>query len=90
MSEAEITTDHDVIRKWTESRGGHPTRVAGTGDGGVLRIDFHPPDDGLKTIEWGEFFTVFEDRKLAFLHLNKTEGGQPSRFNKFVDRDTGA
>lgn len=87
MSEATTTTDHDTIRSWVEERGGKPAKVSDTGgDGGVLRIDFDPPDDGLETIEWEEFFRIFDDRKLAFLHQDKTEGGETSRFNKFVDR----
>ena len=52
MSEAARTTDHDVIRSWVEARGGHPARVRETGDGGFLRIDFDPPDDGLEQIGW--------------------------------------
>jgi len=87
MSEAARTTDHDVIRKWVEARDGHPARVKDTGEGGVLRIDFDPPDEGLQKISWDEFFGIFEDRKLAFLHQDMTEDGQTSRFNKFVDRD---
>lgn len=87
MSEAKVTTNHDVIRKWTESRGGHPARLTDTGDGGILRIDFDPPEDRLEAIDWGKFFKVFEDRKLAFLHQDMTEDGQTSRFNKFVERD---
>lgn len=87
MSEAARTTDHDVIRNWVEARDGHPARVKDTGEGGVLRIDFDPPDEGLQKISWDEFFGIFEDRKLAFLHQDMTEDGQTSRFNKFVDRD---
>ncbi|MGR3455895.1 hypothetical protein [Pseudooceanicola sp.] len=87
MSEAAQTTDHDVIKKWVEARDGHPARVKDTGEGGILRIDFDPPEEDLQEISWDEFFEVFEDRKLAFLHQDMTEDGQTSRFNKFVDRD---
>ena len=89
MSQAETTTDHDVFRKWIESRQGRPTKVAGTesNDGeGILRIDFREPDDKLEPINWDEFFETFEDRKLAFLHQNKTADGKTSRFFKFVHR----
>lgn len=45
-SEAQKTTDHDVIRKWVDQRGGKPATVKATeedGHAGILRIDFDPP-----------------------------------------------
>ena len=86
MSEAAYTTDHQTIRAWVEARGGRPARVRGTGEGGVLRIDFDPPDADLEPLDWDEFFAVFDDRDLAFLHQDLTEEGAVSRFNKLVDR----
>lgn len=89
MSTSHITTDHEEIRRWVESRNGRPAVVKGTEgpDGeGVLRIDFQHPDK-LEDIDWDEFFKVFEDRKLAFLYQDKTADGKPSRFFKFVKRD---
>jgi hypothetical protein len=89
MSSGSTTTDHDTIRKWIESRGGRPTRVKGTADNegeGILRVDFAEPDEKLEQISWEDFFTTFEDRKLAFLHQDKTENGNISRFFKFVRR----
>lgn len=88
MTEAVATTNHDTIREWVEARGGHPARVRDTGNGGVLRIDFDPPDAALEPLDWDEFFAVFDDRELAFLHQDRTEDGALSRFNKFVDRDS--
>ena len=87
MTEATATTDHDAIRAWAEERGGRPARVKGTGEGGILRIDFDPPEDALEELEWEEFFRIFEDSELAFLHQDRTEDGATSRFNKFVSRD---
>jgi hypothetical protein len=89
MAQADATTDHNVIRKWIEQRGGRPTRVKGTEDRegeGILRVDFAEPDDKLEPIDWEEFFETFEDRQLAFLHQDKTADGRPSRFFKFVRR----
>lgn len=83
---AETTTDHDAIRKWVEARGGHPARVKGRGPGGILRIDFNEPEESLEEISWDEFFKVFDDNDLAFLHQDKTHDGQVSRFSKFVER----
>jgi hypothetical protein len=90
MSSAQVTTDHDFIRKWCEERGGRPTKVRGTEgkDGeGILRIDFAEPDDKLEQIPWDEFFETFEDRQLGFLHQDETGGGKTSRFFKFVRRE---
>jgi glutathione synthase/RimK-type ligase-like ATP-grasp enzyme len=90
MSQANTTTDHKLIRKWIEERKGRPTVVKGTEgkDGeGILRVDFREPDEKLEEISWDEFFETFEDRKLAFLHQDKTADGQTSRFFKFVHRE---
>jgi hypothetical protein len=89
VSEAKRTRDHDEIRKWVEMRGGHPARVKGLGEGGLLRIDFGEPEESLEPMEWDEFFEVFEDNDLDFLHQDKTSDGKQSRFNKFVERENG-
>lgn len=90
MSEAQVTTDHDAIRRWVEERDGRPASVRGTGDddAGVLRIDFEPKDEeGLEIISWDDFFAKFDEAKLGFLHQDKTADGSTSRFHKFVARD---
>jgi hypothetical protein len=97
-----VTTDHDVIRNWAESRKGHPAVVRAThessdregkghgkGHGksaGILRIDFDPPQDSLERVGWDEFFDTFDDRELAFLFQETTAAGRKSRFSKFVQR----
>jgi hypothetical protein len=89
MSAAKRTVDHEEIRSWANERGGRPARVKGTGDGdhdGVLRIDFDGPDDALEAISWEDFFEVFEDRGLALVYQEETEGGKVSRFSKLVSR----
>jgi len=83
---AHRTIDHDVIRQWTEDRGGYPAHVIGTGaadDPGILRIDF-PGFSGegrLEAIDWDTWFEKFEESELAFLFQEP-----PSRFNKLVRR----
>jgi hypothetical protein len=86
MSSATTTTDHDEIRKWAEARGGRPAMVKTHGKGGILRFDFGEPEENLTPVSWDEFFEVFEDSNLAFLHQDK-QGGDTSRFNKFVERE---
>lgn len=86
MTESKTTTDHDEIRRWAEARDGHPARVKGQGEGGILRIDFGEPEDSLEEIDWDTFFEIFDANDLAFLYQEKTQDGGTSRFNKFVDR----
>jgi hypothetical protein len=88
--EAKATKDLDEIKAWAEARGGHPTRVKGTGSGkdpGMLRIDF--PESGrdessLEEISWEEWFEKFKDNNLTFLYQDKTKDGHESRFFKLV------
>jgi len=86
MSEASKTTNHNTIRKWVEARGGRPSKVSGSEEGGILRIDFGEKEPNLEEVSWDEFFEIFDDRKLAFLHQDEAENGKKSRFNKFVAR----
>lgn len=91
-SNAGATTDHEFIRQWVEERGGTPACVRGTGDPGdigLLRIDFpgYSGEQSLQPISWDEFFEKFEEKKLAFLHQDRTAGGETSRFFKLVSRD---
>ncbi len=87
---ATTTTDHEEIRAWVEARRGKPAKVAAT-DGrkgsGILRIDFGEPEESLSPIEWDEFFQIFDDRALAFLHEEETSDGKRSYFNKFISRN---
>ena len=69
MSAARTTTDHGIIRKWAEQRGGRPAAVAATHEddaGGLLKIDFGKKEDTLDEISWDEFFETFEDARLGF------------------------
>jgi hypothetical protein len=89
MSQAKTTTDHKEIRRWIEARGGRPSVVKDTEgkDGeGLLRVEFRHPEK-LEDVDWDTFFTTFDDRGLAFLHQDKTAGGEESRFFKFVKRE---
>jgi hypothetical protein len=89
MSSGKKTTDHNKIRKWVEERNGHPAIVKETehDNGGVLRVDFQEPDEGLEQISWEKFFEIFDSRNLAFLYQDATADGKKSRFNKLVERD---
>jgi len=88
---AQTTTDHDIIRRWVEERGGSPAhvkRTGGDGDPGILRIDF-PGFSGRQSLEklsWEQFFEAFDANELAFIYQDRTRGGQQSRFNKLISR----
>jgi hypothetical protein len=92
MARAQATTNHDKIRSWVESRGGHPAAVKTTRNvkspGGLLRIDFGPQEENLEEIGWDDFFRTFDGNDLAFLYQEKTADGHTSRFFKFVSRET--
>lgn len=86
---AEMTTDHDAIRKWAEGKGGKPAAVKRTHKGddvGIVRIMFpeakETKHDSLTEISWDEFFEQFEESKLALLYE------KDSMFSKLVGRDT--
>ncbi|HZS77664.1 MAG TPA: hypothetical protein VFA41_13715 [Ktedonobacteraceae bacterium] len=90
---SKTTTDHDVIRKWAEERGGKPATVERTesgGEPGVLRIDFpgYSGKGSLVEISWDEWFQKFDEKHLAFLYQDETSGGEQSRFFKLVSRET--
>lgn len=92
MADAKVTTDHEVIRKWAEDRGGKPAAVKGTGKGddpGVLRIDFpgYTGEESLQQITWEQFFDKFEKEHIAFLYQEETEDNNTSRFSKLINRN---
>lgn len=89
--ETKLTTDHQQIRQWVESRGGKPVTVKGTSDAGepgLLRIDFpgYSSKNALEEISWDEFFGKFEQKQLAFLYQEQLKSGEESRFFKLVKR----
>lgn len=92
-TESRVTTDHEVIKKWVESRGGRPASVKRThekAEPGIIRVDF-PGFTGagsLEPITWKEFFEQFDDRRLVFLYQEKTASGDVSRFNKLISRES--
>jgi hypothetical protein len=92
---AQVTTDHDEIRKWAEARGGKPAAVKATHRGkdpGIIRVIFpeapNANDDSLEEISWDEFFRKFDEAELALLYQDRTSGGKKSLFNKLIGRET--
>jgi hypothetical protein len=94
-AEAQVTSDHDQIRKWAESRGGKPAAVQAThrgDDPGIIRVIFpdapNANDDSLEEISWDEFFRKFDEAGLALLHQDRMANGRKSLFYKLIGRDT--
>jgi hypothetical protein len=94
-AESQITTDHDQIRKWAESRGGKPAAVKATHrgkDAGIIRLIFPDApnaDDGtLEEIPWDEFFRKFDEAGLALLYQDRMASGKKSMFSKLIGRET--
>jgi hypothetical protein len=88
MAAANKTIDHDEIKRWVESHGGHPATVKSTrskGDVGMIRIDFpgFSGEDSLQAISWDEWFSKFDEQELAFIY----QQGKRTNFNKLVRRD---
>ena len=95
MAQAKVTTDHDEIRKWAETRGGRPAAVRSTqskGGTGIIRIEFpdapNAKDDNLEEISWDEFFKKFDPANLALVYEEETASGEPSYFHKIIGRET--
>ena len=79
-----VTTDHATIRRWIESRGGHPATVSGAPgeETGALRVDVpgYAEQEFLDALSWEEFFRRFEAKGLAFVYDDE------GRFFQFVER----
>jgi hypothetical protein len=91
--DAQVTTDHDTIRKWAEKRGGAPASVEGTAKGtsrACCASTSSQRSSRLEPIAWDEFFDKFDKEELAFLYQEKTADGSLSRFHKFVNRSQAA
>jgi hypothetical protein len=94
-AEAQVTTDHDQIRKWAQSRGGEPAAVKATHRGkdpGIIRLIFpnapNPNDDSLEDISWDDFFKKFDEAGLALLYQDQLASGEKSLFYKLIGRET--
>jgi hypothetical protein len=86
MANSKQTTDHKTIKNWIEKHDGVPAVIDNDGKTKVLRVHFpnaSSDDEQFDEVSYEEFFGIFEDSKLAFLHSTDDD----STFNKFVSRD---
>ena len=86
-----VTTNHDVIREWAESRKAVPSTVEGTEHDdhlGVLRFDFPGyGGDRLREVSWAEWFDTFDKRRLNFIYQEERSDGSPSNFFRLESPD---
>jgi hypothetical protein len=78
-----LTTNHEVILRWAQERGGVPASVPGTereGHLGILRIDFGGQDGDLQQVDWEQWFETFDARGLNFLYQEQRSDGRQSNF----------
>jgi hypothetical protein len=84
------TTEHGVIRRWAEDRGGTPATAPGTEHGdhlGVLEFDF-PGYGGekLEHVSWDAWFDTFDKRNLEFVYQERLKSGDLSNFFQLRQR----
>jgi len=91
---AQVTTDHDEIRKWVEARSGRPAAVHSTQskDGtGIIRIEFpnapNAKDDNLEEITWTNSSRSLTSRTWRCFIRRKPRAASAD-FNKLVGRET--
>ncbi len=81
------TIDHEEIKLWVESHGGHPAALRMLdGDVGVVRFDYKPYLGAQHPLSWTEFFQQFENRNLAFLYDDEAPPGLEESAAKLVNR----
>ena len=78
--EIKCTTDHAVIKRWVEERGGWPAKY--------LRINFHGyvTRGAPRRVEWDNFFRAFEQRQLVFVYQEQTATGKRSHYFQLKNR----
>jgi hypothetical protein len=83
-----VTTNHEEIRQWVEDRGGRPVllHLSGISSSPSLSIIFSdsPSPTSSEELTWDDFFSKFDEQKLAFLYQDFTSDGAKSKFAKFI------
>lgn len=96
---ANITDNHNEIRKWVKGLGGRPQLIVDqsseSGPRG-LRIDFLDSQGetfltgtSLRNVSWEDFFDEFESQKLSFMFIenySQDRAGSLSQSYQFVPR----
>ena len=86
----ETTTEHETIRNWIEERGSTAAEVtepAGDDPGSLAVIPEGTMDDSVRGVSWEEFFKIFDEEELAFVHQIDKEDPDEQWFCAFVERE---
>ena len=98
LPETKITTDHMEIQRWAEKYNGVPKifedKQAMADQKGIM-IDFPGNRENeymqsavtFKIVKWSEFFEEFENQKLAFAYLPKTDIKDKTLAYKLIKRE---
>lgn len=92
----QITTNHNVIKKWAQKYKARPGVITGPQDEIIgIRLDFPGTKDEFFfsdnkrpiRINWNEFFAIFEKNNLAFEYDDKEYSKDPTLAYHFIQRD---
>lgn len=83
------TVNHEEIREWIERNGGEPMIIHGDAEstGRVLAVSFGASRE-LTKITWEEFFTIFEQERLAFTYDDTASPDHAGAAYAFLNRET--
>ncbi len=84
-----LTTDHETIKQWVETRGGTPARATGQAEDDASSLYIVREDEtmeGLESLTWNEFFDIFESQGLSFVYQERDVGETDEWFYDLVDR----
>lgn len=96
MKNYTVTTNHQEIVSWVEKHAGKPALVDSPlhhSQDTAIRINFPGSSDErqlskarpTKDISWHEFFRLFEEKKLAFIHY--PDAVEPTYSYRFIKRE---
>jgi hypothetical protein len=81
------TRSHEVIKRWAAERGAEPVGVDYTNSEvrPLLRLEFPGiADQTIKTLEWEQWFEVFDREELVFIYEEDQRDGRPSNYYAFA------
>jgi hypothetical protein len=80
------TRSHEVIRSWTDERGGVPSTIKRGEDDEAVLLDLDFPgydEEDLQHIDWPEWFETFDLQDLVFVYQEHKTDGDLSNFFHF-------
>jgi hypothetical protein len=89
---SKITTDHNEILRWAQTRTASPAAAISAkakSDGRIIHLEFGADGKASlgKPITWEDWFAKFDASKLAFLYQDQLANGEHSNFYQIVERE---